>query len=62
MDDCCDHGSQFAPRVHPDRGHKAKQLGEHERAVGHPAKHTGGKMLSQLNPDHGPHKGAGKHY
>lgn len=60
---CDDHSAAFAPRVHPDGG---KENGmtlpdNHKRGVGHPAHHTKGKHPSQLQPDHGPHKGAGKH-
>lgn len=55
-DNCMDHASKFAPKVHPDRGTKGGELGEGQRAAGHPAHHTKGKMRSQLNPDHGPHK------
>lgn len=65
MDDmkiCDDHCDAFAPQMHPEGMKKGgESLPDHKRAVGHPAHHTKGKMPSQLNPDHGPHKGAGKH-
>jgi len=58
MDDCCDdHHTKFAPKVHPDaKKDTGKHLHEGARAAGHPAKHSSGKMPSQLQPDHGPHK------
>lgn len=58
---CDDHCDQFKPRVHPEGNRKGgESVGDHMRGVGHPAHHSKGKMPSQLNPDHGPHKGAGK--
>ena len=55
--DCDDHHSYFAPKVHPEGGKKVdKHLAEHQRGAGHPAKHSAGKMPSQLAPDHGPHR------
>ena len=56
-DECPMHHEAFAPKVHAD-GTKfdGKHLHDHKRGVGHPAHHTKGKMPSQLNPDHGPHK------
>lgn len=62
MNDTCDaHHSTFAGRPHPDYNHKEANMGysplpEHKRGAGHPAKHSSGKMPSQLNPDHGPHR------
>jgi hypothetical protein len=62
MDDMCeDHHKKFAGKKHPDRMHRpdmseAGWLPDHKRAAGHPAKHTAGKMPSQLNPDHGSHR------
>ena len=60
MNDTCDaHHSTFAGKKHPDFGHKEKGynvMPEPKRGAGHPAKHSAGKMPSQLNPDHGPHK------
>jgi len=67
MDDmkiCDDHCDTFAPRKHPDakaHGHESTLPDNHKRGVGHPAHHSRGKLPSQLQPDHGPHKGAGKH-
>lgn len=58
MDDMCDdHSSAFSPKVHADgTKNDSKHIPDHKRGVGHPAHHTKGKMPSQLNPDHGPHK------
>lgn len=58
MDDCCDHASQFAPKVHPDGARYGKKdpVGDHARGAAHPKHHTSGKMRSQMQPDHGPHK------
>jgi hypothetical protein len=58
MDDMCDdHHKTFAGKKHPDGKHNdGKHLHDHQRAVGHPAMHTKGKLPSQLNPDMGPHK------
>lgn len=63
MDDICeDHSSAFAPRMHPEGNRKGgEHLPDHKRGVGAPAMHTKGKMPSQLQPDHGVHRGAGKH-
>lgn len=56
-DVCDDHHSKFAPKKHPDAGKPHNNpVGDHQRSIGHPANHTPGKMPSQLNPDHGPHK------
>lgn len=54
--DCEDHGMKFGGKPHPDKhaGVRAKNLKEKNRGAAHPAKHTAGKMPSQLNPDHGP--------
>lgn len=55
--DCCDHASQFAPKVHPDaKKNTGTTKMDHQRAAAHPQHHTAGKMRSQMNPDHGPHK------
>lgn len=57
MDHCDDHHKAFAPKMHPDGKHKNnKEMMEHQRGAAHPAKHTPGKLPSQLQPDHGPHK------
>lgn len=58
MDDMCDdHHEMFAPKMHSEgTKNDSKHLHDHQRGVGHPAKHTKGKMPSQLQPDHGPHK------
>lgn len=58
MDDNCEaHHEKFAGKAHPDGKHNNnKHLHEHQRAAGHPAKHTKGQFPSQLQPDHGPHK------
>lgn len=58
MDDKCDaHHEAFAPKMHPEHMSKGdKHLMEHQRGAAHPAKHTKGRMPSQLQPDHGPHK------
>lgn len=63
MDDMCeDHSTKFMGRKHPDGKNKGDRTNpDHMRGVGHPAMHTKGKLPSQLNPDHGMHKGAGKH-
>jgi len=54
---CDDHSEMRPHKKHPDGGKQNSQmLKDHERAVGHPKQHTVGKMLAQLNPDHGPHK------
>ena len=61
-DDLCEaHHTTFAGHPHPDGMHKPTHLPEHKRGAGHPARHTKGKLPAQLNPDHGMHKGAGKH-
>lgn len=60
-DDCMSHAAAFPPRVHPDSKHVPSHLPEGKRGVGHPAKHSSGKLSAQLNPDHGPHRGAGRH-
>ena len=54
--DCDDHSAAMPHKKHPDAGMKHEVAPDHQRGVGHPAKHTHGKMMSQLNPDHGPHK------
>lgn len=56
--ECDDHHTKFAPKVHPDaKSDTGKHLhADHQRAAGHPAKHSAGKMPSQLQPDHGPHR------
>lgn len=62
MDDTCDaHHKVFKGKRHPDFGHGQSpsygdMLPEHKRGAGHPAKHSSGKLPSQLNPDHGPHR------
>ncbi len=62
-DDVCDaHHEAFAPRVHPEGNRKGgEHLHDHKRGAGPPAMHTKGKLPSQLNIDHGPHRGAGRH-
>lgn len=65
-DFCCDsHASTFPERKHPDFGHKQKGYGDvlpdHNRGAAHPMHHSRGKLRAQMNPDHGPHRGAGKH-
>lgn len=60
---CSDHSNYAGGHhVHPDAGRKEgyTPLPEHRRGVGHPAKHSKGKLPSQLNPDHGTHRGAGR--
>lgn len=37
-------------------GPKSKMLGMEDRGAGSPVKHTRGKMPSQAQADHGPHK------
>ena len=60
---CDEHHTVFAPRVHPEGMRKGGESmpDNSKRGVGHPAHHTKGHLPSQLNPDHGSHKGAGKH-
>jgi hypothetical protein len=58
---CMDHAQAFAPRKHADIRHVPSSMPDHKRGAGHPAKHSPGKLAAQLNPDHGPHKGAGRH-
>ena len=53
---CEDHGSKFAGKPHPDAKHVPAHTPEHKRAVSPPSHHTRGKMKSQMNPDHGPHR------
>lgn len=57
MDDCEDHGTKFAGKKHPDHAKPTHvTIPDHKRSAGGPAGHTKGKMPSQLNPDHGPHR------
>lgn len=59
--DCDDHHSKFKGHKHPDANHKPSFMADHERGAAHPQHHTKGQLRSQMNPDHGPHKGAGRH-
>jgi hypothetical protein len=55
---CDDHCDAMPHSKHPDMGkntHKAMLWSDESRGAGHPKHHTKGKMMSQLNPDHGPH-------
>ena len=49
-------------RDHPDFGvGSGNYMADHQRGAAHPRKHTAGRLPAQMNPDHGTHRGAGKH-